>query len=239
MFKKRWLLSAVSMCAACSLLASPAFADDGHGNGGGGGGGNRGGDDHGGRAAVTTTTTTTTAPSRGDGNGNGRGRDNGAAVAPATVNVRPAEVHVENEAAKEAAEAAREAAEPAENVAPAPVTTPVAVDNDDVQQLLGNVAEMDDDDAAEVAEPAEAAEAPEVHPFQVVSLATLTAGLAPADATAVTNAVNANTAALQAFLNGGTPGATALDAALNAASVNPGSVLAIFRRDGNTIVVTA
>ena len=73
-----------------------------------------------------------------------------------------------------------------------------------------------------------------------VSLATIVTRLSATDGAALTTAVTANTAALQAFLNGGTPAANAIVAALNAAGISPGSVLAILpAQDGELMVLLA
>jgi hypothetical protein len=237
--KHRWLLSALSMCAAGALLATPALADDG--KSGGGGGSRGGGDDHGGRAVTTTTTTnTTTNTSRGDGD---RGRDNGAVVSPATVQVRPAEVEHENDAAEDAAEHA---------VVVTPPVTTAAVDDDDNNRgpgnanellnqlnneptLLNNLTVRNDVDNEDANDAAEAVEAPRIN---VMTLSALTNGLPTADAAALTTAVNNDKTAVQAFLGGGGANANAIDAALNAANVAPSSVLAILRQDGRLLVIT-
>jgi hypothetical protein len=244
--KHRWLLSALSMCAAGALLATPALADDG--KSGGGGGSRGGGDDHGGRAVTTTTTTnTTTNTSRGDGD---RGRDNGAVVSPATVQVRPAEVEHENDAAEDAAE-------PAVVVTP-PMTT-AAVDDDDNRgpgnaedrganlsellnrlnnepTLLNNLTVRNDVDNEDANDAAEAVEAPRIN---IMTLSALINGLnlSATDAAALTTAVNNDTAAVQTFLNSGGANANAIDAALNAAGVAPSGVLAFVRQDGRLLAI--
>ncbi|GAC1320852.1 MAG: hypothetical protein NVSMB2_17090 [Chloroflexota bacterium] len=73
-----------------------------------------------------------------------------------------------------------------------------------------------------------------------MSLATIVTRLSATDAASLTAAVNANTVALQAFLNGGTPAANAIVAALNEAGISPDSVLAILpSRDGELVVLLA
>jgi hypothetical protein len=79
----------------------------------------------------------------------------------------------------------------------------------------------------------------EVNHVTTVSLATLETGLASADATTVTNAVNANTPALQAFLTGGSANAAAVNNALTAAGITPANVLAILVTDDDVLAVTA
>lgn len=102
--------------------------------------------------------------------------------------------------------------------------------NNEVANLMNRDVEMEDADEVE-----------EVEVGQIVniSLATLETGLSAADATAVTNAVNANSAALQTFLNSGTLQANGIKAALMADNITPANVLAILRgRDDRLIVVT-
>lgn len=73
-----------------------------------------------------------------------------------------------------------------------------------------------------------------------MSLAMVVTRLSATDAATLTAAVNANAAALQAFLNGGTPAANTILAALNKANINPASVLAILpSRDGQLLVLLA
>jgi hypothetical protein len=79
----------------------------------------------------------------------------------------------------------------------------------------------------------------QVEHLRVVSLGTLTAGLSADDATAVTNAVNANTSALQSFLGCGGSTSNAIDAALNAIGVAPSSALTILSDGEHLLVVTA
>jgi hypothetical protein len=74
--------------------------------------------------------------------------------------------------------------------------------------------------------------------IRVVSLAQLEAGLSSTEASTVTTAVNANTAALQTFLQGGSTNATAINAALTAAGVSASSVQAILARGDRLLVVT-
>lgn len=72
------------------------------------------------------------------------------------------------------------------------------------------------------------------------SLATLVTRLSATDAATLIAAVNANTSGLQAFLNGGTPAANAIIAALNKANISPASVLAILPSgDGQLLVLLA
>jgi hypothetical protein len=73
-----------------------------------------------------------------------------------------------------------------------------------------------------------------------VSLSTLETGLTTTEAGSVTTAVNANAAALQTFLNGGSANATAIDTALSNAGITTSSAMAILLRgDGNLIVITS
>lgn len=101
--------------------------------------------------------------------------------------------------------------------------------NSDVTNLSNlNIDEDDPDDAVN----------PKV--LRTVSLAALESGLSSTAAAEVTNAVNANSGALQTFLNGGSAQATTVDAALNAAGVSTSSALAVFALDdGRLIVLTA
>lgn len=75
---------------------------------------------------------------------------------------------------------------------------------------------------------------------RTISLATLEDGLSSTDAANVTNAVNANSGALQSFLSGGSAQANAIDDGLNAAGISPSSALAIVAlRNGHLVVITA
>ena len=71
----------------------------------------------------------------------------------------------------------------------------------------------------------------EVGSVRTLSLAALEKRFSTSDATAVTNAVNANTAAVQTFLTGGSAGAKAVNSALTTAGVSPTSVLAILMNE--------
>ncbi len=103
-----------------------------------------------------------------------------------------------------------------------------AISNDVTNLSSLNVNQDDPDDAANV------------KAVRTISLASLESGLSATDAAQITNAVNANTSALQTFLNGGTAQATAIDNSLTAAGVSPSSALAVFDlRDGRLIVITA
>jgi hypothetical protein len=258
--KRHLVLTAISVCAACALMATPASADDGKGGGGGRSGGGGGGGDN--RGRVTTTTTTSAPPAQRDDRG--RGDDH----AKPAANPIPQVVHVERQAEHEV-----------EHVAAPPVVN-VVVDNDrdrdnrgpgnafdrDDNRGPGNARDRDADDVAavatvndlvtainnevatltnanafEVEEPEEVNEANEVEVehLRVISLASLTAGLSAADAAAITNAVNANTAGLQTFLGSGGANANAIDNALNAAGIAPSSVLAILGDGEHLVVVTA
>jgi hypothetical protein len=104
----------------------------------------------------------------------------------------------------------------------------VAALNNQVAMLTNREVEAEDAD-----------ELPEVGAVATISLGALETGLSTADASTVTSAVNANTAALQTFLNNGTVTATAIKNALTAAGVSPGSVLAIFSGEDRLIAVTA
>lgn len=75
------------------------------------------------------------------------------------------------------------------------------------------------------------------HDVRTISLATLEKNLSATDAASVTTAVNANSAALQTFLNGGSAQAMAIDNALNAAGVSPSTALAIFPTRGHRLFV--
>jgi hypothetical protein len=237
---RQLLLTAMSVCAACALLATPAFADDDKRGGGRSGGGGGGGDDQRGRVTTTTTTTTTAVQRRDD---RGRGDDKPVVnAAPQAVQVR-----VEHED---------------EHQNPGAVVTTVVDnrgpgnafgrrDHDDEEENVVAVATLDDLVAAinnEVAALTNANVAVEVHAeenevevehLQVINLATLTAGLSAADAATVTSAVNANTSALQSFLASGGANANAIDAALNALGVAPSSVIAIVSNGEQLIAVTA
>lgn len=76
-----------------------------------------------------------------------------------------------------------------------------------------------------------------VEDVQTVSLAGITSRLNPTDAQTVASVVNANTSSVQAFLNGGTPGANAIVAALNASGINPGNVLGILPSGDDTLLI--
>jgi hypothetical protein len=269
------VLITMSICAACALMATPAFADDGRGGGRSASGG--GGDNH---ARVTTAAPAQPRDDRGRGDDRPR-----PAASPA-----PQPVHVEREAEHEV-----EVEHVVVTPAPPPVATPVVVDRDDnrgpgnardrdnafadrddnrgpgnafeVQddnRGPGNARDRDNDDVANVAtvndlvgainnqvaaltnanvrlnveNEAEVNEV-EVEHLQVISLSNLTAGLSAADATAVTNAVNANTSALQSFLGSGGANSNAIDAALNAIGVAPSGVLTILSDGEHLLAVTA
>lgn len=77
----------------------------------------------------------------------------------------------------------------------------------------------------------------QVEDVQTVSLAGITSRLPAADAQTVASVVNANTSSVQAFLNGGTPGANAIVAALNASGINPGNVLGILPSGDDTLLI--
>jgi hypothetical protein len=73
-----------------------------------------------------------------------------------------------------------------------------------------------------------------------ISLSKLETGLTPDEATSVTNAVNANTAALQAFLANGTDEAAAIDGALSDLGIARSSALAILPgRHHRFLVITS
>jgi hypothetical protein len=75
---------------------------------------------------------------------------------------------------------------------------------------------------------------------RTVSLATIDSRLNSTQASMLTNAVNANSSALQTFLNGGSSQATAIDNALNAAGISPSSALVVLPlRDHRLIVITS
>ena len=82
-------------------------------------------------------------------------------------------------------------------------------------------------------------EALDIEHLRTVSLAGLETGLTASQVTAVSNAVTANSAALQSFLNGGSANANAIDAALSAAGISRSSVQALLVRGDNLIVVTS
>ena len=103
--------------------------------------------------------------------------------------------------------------------------------NNEVAALMNRDVDEDEDE--------DEVEEVEVGKIVTISLATLETGLSAADATAVTNAVNANSTALHNFLNSGTVRANGIDAALMAAGITPASVQAILvGRDDRLIVVT-
>jgi hypothetical protein len=256
MFRQRRhaVLTAISVCAACALLATPAFADEGKGGGGRSSGSGRGGDDH--ARARTTTAAPAQVIERHDDRGRGDDRPKPAA------NPVPQVVHVEHEA---------------EHVGAPPVINKV-VDNsgpgnafgrqDEDNRGPGNARDRDNNDnlpavitvndlvnainnqvailtnatpRLEIENEDELNEANEVEVehLQVISLSNLTAGLSAADATAVTNAVNANTSALQSFLGSGGANSNAIDAALNAIGVAPSGVLTILSDGEHLVAVTA
>jgi hypothetical protein len=98
-------------------------------------------------------------------------------------------------------------------------------DNDDVDK--------DDDDAVLTADA-------DFDHVRTLSLATLTGRLSSANAARVTTAVNANTGALQTFLNGGTDTANAIKAALADAGIAQANALAIFAfGDDHLLVITS
>ena len=124
-----------------------------------------------------------------------------------------------------------------ERVAPNAAAGLIAAINNEVANLTNREVENEDEDEDE-----NEVEDVEVGRLAVISLGTLEmeAGLSSADATAVTNAVNANSAALQNFLNSGTPLANAIKTALTNAGINPASVLAILQgREDRLVIVTA
>jgi hypothetical protein len=255
--RRNLLLSALSVVAAGALLASPAFADDGRGGGGRSGGG---GDSHDGRAATTTTTTTTAtvtvnAPQPRDNRG--RDNDDHAAVTTTPVATPQVQVRVEHEN-EEAAEhqalpavvspsivnidnrghdgddddGANRGPGNAEDRGPLTVNDLVTALNNQVAALTNapTVADVDNDDAAA---------AVGVEHLRVVSLSTLTASLSAADATTITNTVNANTGGVQSFLSGGSTNAMAIDSALSSVGIAQSSVLAILGSGDRLLIVTA
>ena len=122
-------------------------------------------------------------------------------------------------------------------VAPNAAAGLIAAINNEVDNLTNREVENEDEDEDE-----NEVEDVEVGQLAVISLGTLEmeAGLSPADATAVTNAVNANSAALQTFLGGTSPLAMALRNALSAAGIAPSNVLAILQgREDRLVIVTA
>ena len=104
----------------------------------------------------------------------------------------------------------------------------VAALNNQVAMLASREVEAEDAD-----------EAPQVGPVASISLASLESGLSTADAATVTAAVNANTNAVQTFLNNGTVTANAIKAALSAAGLPQTNVLAILAGDERLIAMTA
>ena len=104
----------------------------------------------------------------------------------------------------------------------------VAALNNQVAMLASREVEAEDAD-----------EAPQVGPVASISLASLESGLSTADAATVTAAVNANTNAVQTFLNNGTATANAIKAALTAAGLTQTNVLAILAGDERLIAITA
>jgi hypothetical protein len=253
--RRHLVVTAMTVCAACALLASPASADDGKGRSSGGG---HGGDDH---ARVTTTTAAPAQPAQ-QKDDRGRGND---ANRPA-ANPVPQIVHAEHEAEHEV-----------QHVAAPPVLN-LVVDNrgpgnafgrnDEDNRGPGNARDRDNDDNVanvstlndlvnainnqvatltnatprfeiENEDELNEANAVQVEHLRVISLGTLTAGLSAADATSVTNAVNGNTSALQSFLGSGGANSNAIDAALNAIGVAPSSVLTILSDGEHLLVVTA
>jgi hypothetical protein len=104
----------------------------------------------------------------------------------------------------------------------------VAALNNQVAMLGSREVEIEDAD-----------EAPEVGAISSLTLAGLETGLSTADATRVTNAVNANTAALQTFLNNNTLTANAIKTTLSAAGLNPANVLAVLASEDRLIAITA
>jgi hypothetical protein len=120
-------------------------------------------------------------------------------------------------------------------VAPNAAAGLIAAINNEVANLTNREVENEDEDEDE-----NEVEDVEVGQLAVISLGTLETGLSSADAMAVTNAVNANSAALQNFLNSGTPLANAIKTALTNAGINPASVLAILQgREDRLVIVTA
>jgi hypothetical protein len=106
--------------------------------------------------------------------------------------------------------------------------------NNEVANLMNREVENEDEDEDE-----NEVEDVNVGQVTVISLGALETGLSAADATAVTNAVNANAGALQTFLGGTNPLAVALRNALTAAGIAPSSVLAILQgREDRLVVVT-
>ena len=106
------------------------------------------------------------------------------------------------------------------------VSAIVAALNDQVTTL--GALQLDTDNDADL----------DVGHIRLITLAQLEVGVSSSDATVVTTAVKANTAALQAFLQGGSANANAIDAALTQAGVSPSSVLAILSRGDRLLVVT-
>jgi hypothetical protein len=104
--------------------------------------------------------------------------------------------------------------------------------NNQVAHLTNQATVDDDGDDAD--------EALEADHVRVISLATLLSRFSADDAAAITNAINANAAALQTFLASGTASANEVVAALNATGVSPSSVRAILSvHNDDLIVITA
>jgi hypothetical protein len=116
------------------------------------------------------------------------------------------------------------------NAANIRLTNLVTAINNDVA-LLSNLGLNDeDDDDVNV----------DIDSVRTVNLATLESGLSSTSAATLTNAVNANSAAVQSFLNGGSAQASAIDMALSSVGISPSTVLAVLPlKDGRLIVITA
>jgi hypothetical protein len=220
--RRGWFLTAISLATAGVLIAAPAvWADDDK----------KGGDDHD-KAKVENENAEHAAPPVVKVEKENEAAEH--AAAPAVVKVENEnEVEVENEAAENALPAAASAVRAANLVAAfanqtnvlnalTAMTTSTHVDEDENEVEVENEA---------------------IDEFQAVNLSSLTAGLAAADMTSVTNAANADAAAAQAFLNGTSTAGMTLKARLTAAGFNPANVLAILARgehlDHVTVVLNA
>jgi hypothetical protein len=153
---------------------------------------------------------------KGRGGGDrGRGDEEGRRVtflapAPATTVVQRRDDDNENE-------------DRDERVVVASATPLVNAINNEVAVLTNMNVDVDDEAEAE-------AEDVEVEDVSTVTLAGLEAGagLTGTEAQRVTDAVNANFAALQAFLASNTPAANRVNAVLSAAGISPASVRALL-----------
>jgi hypothetical protein len=163
---------------------------------------------------------------KGRGGGDrGRGDEEGRRVtflapAPATTVVQRRDDDDENE-------------DRDERVVVASATPLVNAINNEVAALSNMNVDVDDEDEDEAE--AEEVEVEDVTTVTLVGLETR-AGLTGAEAQRVTDAVNANFAALQAFLGSNTPAANRVNAILSAAGINPANVRALLFADEHELL---